>query len=345
MALACVLSGCLFGGKGGGGGGGGEVTIEYAPIAIAWVKKHVPATPNDVKTWAATPEGRSAAGTEIRHVLVVIAEPKAPRDVAAAKKRAQVLIGRLTKGEDPKALAREASDDDDTRDKGGALGTDEGKLPEPLRTVAKQLGPGDLAGDPIKGPRGFHIVLRDAQDDAQIMKAYKKARATTVARKLADELLARLQSADASVPIETVFKESVAAVLGEAAANDPKRHKADAVPRDGAASADLPPDARDSGPIKRAEDDRNAITNARFLFEVTSPSTEEYDRGDKLSQYKQLASLEAVYLISHRQREITVVRPEPSGFTERVFRGGEQAPLLGASVDVEALYSVLQDLG
>ena len=99
------------------------------------------------------------------------------------------------------------------------------------------------------------------------------------------------------------------------------------------------------GPIERAEDDRNAITNPRFLFEITSPSTEEYDRGDKLSQYKQLASLEAVYLISHRRKEITFVRREPSGFTEKVFRGGEQAPLLGASVDVDALYSVLQDLG
>jgi hypothetical protein len=244
VVVSVALAGCFFRGK--SGGGGGEVSIEYAPIAVAWVKKHVPATPSEVKTWAATPEGKAAAGSEIRHVLVSIAEPKGPRDVAAAKKRAQALIARLTKGEDPKAIAREASDDDDTRDKGGALGTDADKLAEPLKTVAKQLGPGDLAGDPIKGPRGFHIVLRDTVDEALVTKAYKKARATIVARKLADEILARLQSADATVSIETVLRDSVAAVLGEAAANDPKRHKADSVPRDGAASADLPPDARDS---------------------------------------------------------------------------------------------------
>lgn len=245
LILALVaLPGCFFRGK--GGGGSGEVTIEYAPIAVAWVKKHVPATPSEVKAWATTPEGKASAGTEIRHVLVVVAEPRGPRDVAAAKKRAQALIARLTRGEDPKALAREASDDDETRDKGGALGVDADKLPEPIKTVAKQLGPGDLAGDPIKGPRGFHIVLRDGLDEAALTKAYKKARANTVARKLADEILARLQSADAAVPIETVFKDSVSAVLGEAAANDPKRHKSEAVPRDGAAGVDLPTDARDS---------------------------------------------------------------------------------------------------
>ena len=245
LAIAFALTGCFFRGKT-GGGAGGEVTIEYAPIALAWVKKHVPATPAEVKTWSQSPEGKAATSAEIRHVLVAIAEPRGPRDVAAAKKRAQQLIARLTKGEDPKALAREASDDDETRDKGGALGADAEKLPEPLRSVAKQLGPGDLAGDPVKGPKGFHVVLRDPMDEAQVTKAYKKARAAALARKLADELLSRLQSEGAAASIETVFKDSVAAVLGDSAANDPKRHKSDAVARDGAASADLPPDARES---------------------------------------------------------------------------------------------------
>lgn len=243
--LALVSSGCFFRG-GASAGGSGEVSIEYAPIAIAWVKKFVPATPYEVKTWSATPEGKAAMKAEIRHILVAINEPRGPRDVAAAKKRAEAVIARLTKGEDAKAVAREASDDDETRDKGGALGTDAEKLPEPLKTVAKQLGPGDLAGDPVRGPRGFHVVLRDPVDDAKLTKAYKKARAGVVARKLADEILARLQSADASVAIETVFKDSVAAVLGDAAANDPKRHPSASVSRDGASSADLPPDARES---------------------------------------------------------------------------------------------------
>ncbi len=247
LAIACALggSGCgLF--RGAASSGGEELTIEYVPIAIAWVKKHVPATPYEIKQWSATPEGKAAMKAEIRHILVAIAEPRGPRDVTAAKKRAEVLIGRLTKGEDPKGLAREASDDEETRDKGGALGSDPETLADPVKTVAKQLGPGDLAGDPIRGPKGFHIVLRDTIDDEKIAKAYKKSRATTVARKLADEILARLQQADASASVDGIFKDSVAAVLGDGAAKDPKRHPAESIARDGAESADLPPDAREA---------------------------------------------------------------------------------------------------
>ena len=46
--------------------------------------------------------------------------------------------------------------------------------------------------------------------------------------------------------------------------------------------------------------DRNAVVNPTLLVEVTSPSTEDYDRGEKLSQYKQLPSLRAVLLVAHR---------------------------------------------
>ena len=42
------------------------------------------------------------------------------------------------------------------------------------------------------------------------------------------------------------------------------------------------------GPLQRSPRDANAITNPRYVVEVTSPSTEDYDRGDKLSHYKQL---------------------------------------------------------
>ncbi len=44
------------------------------------------------------------------------------------------------------------------------------------------------------------------------------------------------------------------------------------------------------GPLERAAHDPNAVTNPRFLVEVTSRSSEQYDRGSKLSQYKQCAS-------------------------------------------------------
>jgi Uma2 family endonuclease len=51
----------------------------------------------------------------------------------------------------------------------------------------------------------------------------------------------------------------------------------------------------------------DAVVNPTLLVEVTSPSTEDYDRGDKLGHYKQLPSVLDVLLISHRRPQVTVV--------------------------------------
>jgi Uma2 family endonuclease len=100
------------------------------------------------------------------------------------------------------------------------------------------------------------------------------------------------------------------------------------------------------GPSARAMEDPHAITNPRFIVEVTSPSTEDYDRGDKLSQYKQLTSLEAAVLISHRRRQVTVVSRSGQGWTEKDVRGGERVDLgQGVSFEVTELYRVVPGLG
>jgi Uma2 family endonuclease len=69
--------------------------------------------------------------------------------------------------------------------------------------------------------------------------------------------------------------------------------------------------------------DANAVTNPTVLVEVTSDSTEDYDRGEKLSHYKQLASLRAVLFVSHRRAQITVVERGDAGWTSREHRSGE----------------------
>lgn len=83
--------------------------------------------------------------------------------------------------------------------------------------------------------------------------------------------------------------------------------------------------------------DPNALTNPVLLVEVTSPSTEDDDRGDKLSHYKQLPSLEAVLFVSHRSPRITVVRRSTEGWEESDLRAGERvvlrAPMLTLAVD------------
>ena len=83
-----------------------------------------------------------------------------------------------------------------------------------------------------------------------------------------------------------------------------------------------------------------ALTNPTLLVEVTNPSTEAYDRGDKLSHYKQLPSLRAVLFVSHKAKRITVVQRGPKGWDERDFRSSEQVVLTEPALTfaVDALY-------
>lgn len=78
--------------------------------------------------------------------------------------------------------------------------------------------------------------------------------------------------------------------------------------------------------------DAHAITNPTVLVEVTSRSTEDYDRGDKLSHYKQLPSLRAVLFVSHRQRSITLVERTEMGWRERELRSGEEVSLIAPEI-------------
>lgn len=87
--------------------------------------------------------------------------------------------------------------------------------------------------------------------------------------------------------------------------------------------------------------DRNALTNPIVLVEVTSRSTEDYDRGEKLRNYQQLEALQAVLIVSHRAREVTVVRRDGGGWAEEIFRAGETIELSvpQCAVSINELYA------
>jgi Uma2 family endonuclease len=93
--------------------------------------------------------------------------------------------------------------------------------------------------------------------------------------------------------------------------------------------------------------DRNAVTNPKLLVEVTSNSTEDYDRGEKLNHYKQCASVSAVLFVSHRRPHVTVVARTEQGWDEREFRAGQHVTLRDPelSFGIDELYAgiVLDD--
>lgn len=79
---------------------------------------------------------------------------------------------------------------------------------------------------------------------------------------------------------------------------------------------------------------RHTALNPKLLVEVLSPSTEDYDRGDKLGHYKQIPSLEEVLLVAHDRREVEVVRREPDGtWSRHIAREGDALRLV--SLDCE----------
>jgi Uma2 family endonuclease len=91
------------------------------------------------------------------------------------------------------------------------------------------------------------------------------------------------------------------------------------------------------GTLQMAKNDRNVATNPVLLVEVTSPSTEAYDRGPKLKRYQGIASLKVVVFISHRQVEVTVVERRSARWRTTTYGPGEtivlESPPLNLSVN------------
>lgn len=90
------------------------------------------------------------------------------------------------------------------------------------------------------------------------------------------------------------------------------------------------------GPRHTSRIDPNALINPSVIVEVTSRSTEGYDRFEKLSHYKRIPSLSAVIFVSHRERRITVVERQSGWATGEVYPGGQvtlQEPALSFMVD------------
>jgi Uma2 family endonuclease len=86
---------------------------------------------------------------------------------------------------------------------------------------------------------------------------------------------------------------------------------------------------------------RHTALNPKVLVEVLSPSTEDYDRGEKLGSYKRIPSLEEVMLVAHDRREVEVVRREADGSWSRHIAGeGDDVHLssIGCRLPVTEIY-------
>jgi Uma2 family endonuclease len=93
-----------------------------------------------------------------------------------------------------------------------------------------------------------------------------------------------------------------------------------------------------------ADIDPHAVTNPTVLVEVTSDSTEDYDRGAKAGHYKQVPSLTTILIVSHRRRQVTAIERADSGWTERDYRSGDHVVLATpvVRISVDELYADIE---
>jgi Uma2 family endonuclease len=78
------------------------------------------------------------------------------------------------------------------------------------------------------------------------------------------------------------------------------------------------------GSFTRALGDALAAENPTLVVEVTSPSTENYDRGTKLAHYELLPTLREVLLVSHAKSHLELHRRTDSGWVV-VIAGAEDS--------------------
>jgi len=86
--------------------------------------------------------------------------------------------------------------------------------------------------------------------------------------------------------------------------------------------------------------DEHAVLNPVLVVEVTSPSTEAYDRGKKIKCYQSLPSLREIVIVSHREPHIEMLRRENDGaWSRHEARAGEALGLaVGCELPVDEIY-------
>jgi Uma2 family endonuclease len=94
------------------------------------------------------------------------------------------------------------------------------------------------------------------------------------------------------------------------------------------------------GGTQRAPEDPVAVTNPVVLLEVTSNSSEDYDRGEKLRQYQAIPTVKEILIVSHREPRISLHRRDERGWTSVEVVAGESLSLesIGGVIRVDDVY-------
>ncbi len=95
------------------------------------------------------------------------------------------------------------------------------------------------------------------------------------------------------------------------------------------------------GALELDPKNEHTVTNPRVVVEVSSRSTEKFDRGIKSQHYRQIPSLGAIVLVAQHDRRIDVCERRADGWVMRSTGPGETALLdvIGCALGVDELYA------
>ncbi|MEP6865491.1 MAG: Uma2 family endonuclease [Deltaproteobacteria bacterium] len=94
------------------------------------------------------------------------------------------------------------------------------------------------------------------------------------------------------------------------------------------------------GALERDPIDRtgNTIANPKVLIEVLSPSTAEYDRGEKLVHYQQIESLDAIVHFAYEAQRAEVWERRGNAWTPREERERVELATIGCTITLADVY-------
>jgi len=188
-----------------------QVNLEYVRFAPRRYEAEIEPTESEISAYAAANEKKlketydqrkflyekAPKELRLRHLVIKVDAVASADTDAAAKKKAEALLARAKKGEALAKLAREASEDDETKARGGTLGwrrKGATGLGGPVEEAVFAGKEGEIMG-PVKGDAGWHLVVAEGSREGDI--PFDKVRAELAEEQLRQDKAKARARADA----------------------------------------------------------------------------------------------------------------------------------------------------
>jgi peptidyl-prolyl cis-trans isomerase D len=143
-----------------------SVHLQYAELTLASVAAGISVDDAALRAWYDKNQARYGAPERrhSRHILIEVSTTADAAAAAAALKKAQDVLAQAQAGKDFAALAKQYSDDSESKVKGGDLGfTRKGQLLKAYDDALFAMQPGQISAV-VKSDAGYHIIKLEAID-------------------------------------------------------------------------------------------------------------------------------------------------------------------------------------